>query len=59
VRWDKINNVTGKIIRYKLGDKEKSIEIGNMVLKNEVRKLYSAIDNDIMYFYYEIINNKK
>lgn len=59
VRWDKIINVSGKIIRYKLGDREKSIEIGNMVLKGEAKKLYSAIDGDHMYFYYTINNIKK
>lgn len=58
-RWDKIINVTGKIIRYKLGDRDKSIEIGNMVLKGEAKKLYSAIDGDNMYFYYLINNIKK
>lgn len=58
-RWDKIVNVSGKIIRYKLGDRDKSIEIGNMVLKGEAKKLYSAIDGDNMYFYYTINNIKK
>lgn len=59
VRWDRIINVSGKIIRYKLGDREKSIEIGNMVSKGEAKKLYSAIDGDHMYFYYLVNNIKK
>tara|TARA_Y100000385_G_scaffold127168_1_gene132310 strand:+ start:829 stop:1098 length:270 start_codon:yes stop_codon:yes gene_type:complete len=55
VRWDKIEGVFGKVVRHSLDDNEKSIEMSNLVSKKKVKRLYSAIDGDQFYFYYELL----
>jgi hypothetical protein len=57
-RWDKIEGVQGKIVRHKLGDQQKSVEMGNMVMKGLARRIYVAVDGNDMYFYYEIFKEK-
>ena len=55
VRWDKIQGVTGKVVRHSLDDNEKSIEMSALVSKKKAKRLYYAIDGDLEYFYYELL----
>jgi len=55
VRWDKIEGVTGKVVRHSLDDNEKSIEMSALVSKKKAKRLYYAIDGDLEYFYYELL----
>ena len=55
VRWDKIQGVTGKVVRHSLDDNEKSIEMSALVSKKKAKRLYYAIDGDLQYFYYELL----
>lgn len=55
VRWDKIEGVSGKIVRHSLDEKDKSKEIAELVSKKKAKKLYYAIDGDLEYFYYELL----
>jgi ssDNA-specific exonuclease RecJ len=55
VRWDKIEGVTGKVVRHSLDDNEKSIEMSALVSKKKAKRLYYAIDGDLQYFYYELL----
>ena len=52
VKWDKIKNVNGKIVRYKTGDKNRKEELD----KKKYRQLYVGIDGNDLYFYYEILD---
>jgi|TARA_R110000803_G_scaffold195295_2_gene258493 hypothetical protein len=54
-KWDKVKGVNGKIVRHKMGDKEKAIEMGKLVQEGKSRSLCVAADGDIIYFYFEII----
>ena len=55
VRWDKIQGVTGKVVRHSLDDNEKSIEMSALVSKKKAKRLYYAIDGDLEYYYYELL----
>ncbi len=55
VRWDKIEGVSGKIVRHSLDEKDKSKEMYEMVTKKKAKRLYCAIDGDVYYFYYELL----
>jgi hypothetical protein len=55
VRWDKIEGVSGKIVRHSLDEKDKSKEIAELVSKKKAKRLYYAIDGDQFYFYYELL----
>ena len=54
-KWNKVKGVTGQIVRYPMGDREKANEIGQLVQKGKAKSMYSALDGEIMYFYFEII----
>jgi hypothetical protein len=51
-RWDRIEGVNGKVVRFKQGDNEKRIEF---LKKKNYKELYVGVDGDTLYFYYEII----
>ena len=51
VKWEKLKGVSGKIIRYKVGDVSRKEELS----KKKHRQLYVGIDGNDIYFYYEII----
>jgi len=51
-RWDRIEGVNGKVVRFKQGDNEKRIEF---LKKKNYKELYVGVDGDNLYFYYEII----
>lgn len=51
VKWEKIKGVSGKIIRYKVGDLTRKEELS----KKKYRQLYVGVDGNDIYFYYEII----
>lgn len=51
VKWEKIKGVSGKIIRYKVGDITRKEELS----KKKYRQLYVGVDGNDIYFYYEII----
>ena len=55
VRWDKIQGVTGKVVRHSLDDNNKKKEMYEMVTKKKAKRLYCAIDGDVYYFYYELL----
>ena len=55
VRWDKIQGVTGKVVRHSLDDNEKAIEMSALVSKKKAKRLYYAVDGDLEYFYYELL----
>lgn len=55
VRWDKIQGVTGKVVRHSLDDNEKSIEMSALVSKKKAKRLYCAVDGDGFYLYYELL----
>ncbi len=52
IKWEKIKNVNGKIVRVKKGDVTKRKEL---LEKKKYRQLYVGIDGNDLYFYYEII----
>jgi hypothetical protein len=51
VKWEKVKGVSGKIIRYKVGDVTRKEELS----KKKYRQLYVGVDGNDIYFYYEII----
>ena len=51
VKWEKVKGVSGKIIRYKVGDITRKEELS----KKKYRQLYVGVDGNDIYFYYEII----
>lgn len=51
VKWEKIKGVSGKIIRFKVGDVTRKEELS----KKKYRQLYVGVDGNDIYFYYEII----
>ena len=52
-KWDKIKGVSGKVVRFKCeGEKDLRMET---LSKVRYKKLYVAIDNGILFSYYEII----
>lgn len=51
VKWEKIKGVSGKIIRFKVGDVNRKEELS----KKKYRQLYVGVDGNDIYFYYEII----
>tara|TARA_B110000211_G_C14057559_1_gene544051 strand:+ start:708 stop:980 length:273 start_codon:yes stop_codon:yes gene_type:complete len=53
-RWDKIIGVNGKIVRHKMDDQEKAIEMGQLISKGKSRRLYSGVDGNFTYLYFEI-----
>ncbi len=55
VRWDKIEGVSGKIVRHSFSDNNKKKEMYEMVTKKKAKRLYCAIDGDVYYFYYELL----
>ena len=55
VRWDKIQNVTGKVVRHSLDDKDKFKEMSDLITKNKAKRLYFSIDGDKFYYYYELL----
>jgi len=55
VRWDKIEGVSGKIVRHSLDEKDKSKEIAELVSKKKAKRLYCAVDGDQFYIYYELL----
>ena len=52
IKWEKIKNVNGKIVRVKEGE---SIKRKELLEKKKYRQLYVGIDGNDLYFYYEII----
>ena len=56
VRWDKIQGVTGKVVRHSLDDNEKSIEMSALISKKKAKRLYCAADGEQFYFYFELLN---
>lgn len=54
--WNKIVNVQGKIVRHRMYDKKKSVEMGDLISKGKAKKLYSAVDGNDTYFYYELLD---
>lgn len=57
-RWDKVKGVDGKIVRYTADEKEKMIEMGNMIGKGKARRMCVGVDGDKMYHYFEIFKEK-
>lgn len=51
-RWDKVKGVNGKIVRFKIDDKEKK----EILSQKKYRQLYVGIDGNDLYFYYEILD---
>ena len=51
VKWEKVKGVSGKIIRFKVGDVTRKEELS----KKKYRQLYVGVDGNDIYFYYEII----
>jgi cytidylate kinase len=52
IKWEKIKNVNGKIVRVKEGE---GIKRKELLEKKKYRQLYVGIDGNDLYFYYEII----
>ncbi len=53
-RWDKVKVINGKIVRYKMEDQENFTAMGVLIGKGKARRLYSGVDGNFTYFYYEI-----
>ena len=51
-RWDKVKGVNGKIVRFKIDDKERK----ELLSQKKYRQLYVGIDGNDLYFYYEILD---
>ncbi len=57
-RWDKVKGVDGKIVRYTADQKEKMIEMGQLIQKGKARRMCVGVDGDKMYHYFEIFKEK-
>jgi len=55
-KWDKIKGINGKIVRHKIEEQEKNIEMGQLISKGKAIKLYSGVDGKFTYLYYEIVS---
>lgn len=53
-RWDKIEGVKGKVVRHKMEDQEKSVEMGRLISQGKAKRLYVGVDGNFTYFYFEI-----
>ena len=53
IKWDKVKDINGKIVRFKIGDVEKRKELLD---KKNYRQLFVGVDGNDLYFYYEIID---
>jgi DNA replicative helicase MCM subunit Mcm2 (Cdc46/Mcm family) len=51
-KWDRVKGINGKIVRFKLEDKERK----EFLSKKNYRQLYVGIDGNDLYFYYEILD---
>lgn len=51
IKWEKIKNVNGKIVRVKEGE---SIKRKELLEKKKYRQLYVGIDGNELYLYYEV-----
>lgn len=51
-KWDKVKGINGKIVRFKIDDKERK----EILSKKNYRQLYVGIDGNDLYFYYEILD---
>ncbi len=51
-KWDRVKGINGKIVRFKLEDKERK----EFLSKKNYRQLYVGIDGNDLYIYYEILD---
>ena len=49
-RWNKIKGVEGDIVRFKINDTKRQ----ECLKDNRCELLYVGVDNDILYYYYNI-----
>lgn len=51
-KWDKVKGINGKIVRFKIDDKERK----EFLSQKKYRQLYVGIDGNDLYLYYEILD---
>lgn len=51
-KWDKVKGINGKIVRFKIDDKERK----EFLSQKKYRQLYVGVDGNDLYLYYEILN---
>ena len=49
-RWNKIKGVEGEVVRFKINDTKRQ----EFLKDNRCELLYVGVDNDILYYYYNI-----